>query len=114
MAPAVQREGPSKLLRTEGAGVANLKADSLSSAPGGCETVQDCAKGTGDGHEGVKKSEETQVAGTEQKEGNGQTSDPNLNLGPKAVGSGSSIIVSPRQVCINMYFPLDLAIAGIQ
>ena len=94
VAPAAQREGPSKLPRAEAAGGTSLKAASpVSSAPGGCETVQ----GSGDdGHE------ETQVAGSEQKEGNCQTSDPSLNLGPKAVGSGSSIIVSPRQVCINM------------
>ncbi|XP_030283889.1 DNA excision repair protein ERCC-1 isoform X1 [Sparus aurata] len=70
---------------------------SVSSAPGGCETVQDCGQCTEDGPEGVKKSEETQVAGTDQKEGNCQRSDLSLNLGPKPVGSGSSIIVSPRQ-----------------
>lgn len=83
----------------------------VSSAPGGCETVQDCGKCTEDGPEGVKKSEETQVAGTDQKEGNCQRSDLSLNLGPKPVGSGSSIIVSPRQVCIkNNYTPLMLYI----
>lgn len=80
---------------------------SLSSAPGGCETVQDCDKCTEDGSEGV----ETQVAGTDQKEGNCQRSDQSLNLGPKPVGSGSSIIVSPRQVCIkNNNIPLMLYI----
>uniref|UniRef100_A0A671Z4G4 DNA excision repair protein ERCC-1 n=1 Tax=Sparus aurata TaxID=8175 RepID=A0A671Z4G4_SPAAU len=47
---------------------------SVSSAPGGCETVQDCGQCTEDGPE-----------------------DLSLNLGPKPVGSGSSIIVSPRQ-----------------
>ncbi|KAL7384442.1 hypothetical protein ABVT39_002399 [Epinephelus coioides] len=95
-APA-KRDGPPKSLRTEDVGVNNLKqsgADSVSSAPGGCETVQDCAKGTEGGSEEVKKSEET-VAATDQKEGNCQRSDP--SLGPKPVGSGSSIIVSPRQ-----------------
>ncbi|XP_076602336.1 DNA excision repair protein ERCC-1 [Chaetodon auriga] len=91
-----QRGCPSKLPRTDGAGVTNLKQSesaSVSSAPGGCEAADDCAKGT----EGEKKSEETQVAGTDQKEVNCQRSDPSLSLGPKPVGSGSSIIVSPRQ-----------------
>ncbi|XP_041807101.1 DNA excision repair protein ERCC-1 isoform X2 [Chelmon rostratus] len=87
---------PAKLPRTESAGVTNLKQSesaAVSSAPGGCEAAQNCAKGT----EGGKKSEQTQVAGTDQREGNCQSSDPTLSLGPKPVGSGSSIIVSPRQ-----------------
>ncbi len=105
-APPPQREGPSKLLRTEAAGstgatsVKQSESDSVSSAPGGCEKVQDCAKGTEGGSEGVKRSEETLVAGTDQKEGDCQRADPSLNQGPKPVGSGSSIIVSPRQVCL--------------
>lgn len=97
MAAPAKRDGPPKSLRTEDVGVNNLKqsgAESVSSAPGGCETVQDCAKGTEGGSEDVKKSEGT-VAATDQKEGNCQRSDP--SLGPKPVGSGSSIIVSPRQ-----------------
>ncbi|XP_074515681.1 DNA excision repair protein ERCC-1 [Sebastes fasciatus] len=103
VAAPIHREGPSKQLRTEGAGVTSLKqseSDPVSSAPagGGCETGQeDCAKGTEGGSEGVKKSEETQVAGTHQKVGNCHGADPSLSLGPKPVGSGSSIIVSPRQ-----------------
>ncbi|XP_070771269.1 DNA excision repair protein ERCC-1 [Enoplosus armatus] len=95
-----QGGGPSKLLRTEGAGVTNVKlceSDSVSSAPGGCKAIQGCAKETEGGSEGVKSSEGTQVAGTDQKEGNCQMSDPSLSVGPKPVGSGSSIIVSPRQ-----------------
>lgn len=96
-----QRVGPSKLLRTEGDGDSNLKqsdSDSVRSAPGLCETVQDPAKGTEDGSDGAKNSEKTQVDdGTHQEEGNCQRSYPSLNLGPKPVGSGSSIIVSPRQ-----------------
>ncbi|XP_045910984.1 DNA excision repair protein ERCC-1 [Micropterus dolomieu] len=91
-----QRAGPSTKLRTEGDGVTNVK-QSVSSAPGGCETAQDCPEGTEGGSGGVKRSEETQVAGTDQKEGNCQRSDQSLSLGPKPVGSGSSIIVSPRQ-----------------
>ncbi|XP_059198734.1 DNA excision repair protein ERCC-1 [Centropristis striata] len=95
-----QKEGPSRPLRTEGAGVTSLKqreSDSSSSAPGGCEAVQTCAEGTEGLSEGVKKSEEKQLAGTDPKEGNCQRPDPSLSLGPKPVGSGSSIIVSPRQ-----------------
>ncbi|XP_029314949.1 DNA excision repair protein ERCC-1 isoform X1 [Cottoperca gobio] len=95
-----KREGPSKLLRTEGAVVTDLnqsESDSVPSAPGLCETVQDYVKGTEGGSEGSKKSEKTQVTGTHQKEENCQSSEPSLNLGPKPVGSGSSIIVSPRQ-----------------
>ncbi|KAF3843030.1 hypothetical protein F7725_001879 [Dissostichus mawsoni] len=96
-----QRVGPSKLLRTEGDGDSNLKqsdSDSVRSAPGLCETVQDPAKGTEDGSDGAKNSEKTHVDdGTHQEEGNCQRSYPSLNLGPKPVGSGSSIIVSPRQ-----------------
>lgn len=108
VAAPTQREGPSKPLRTEGAGVTNLRqieSDSVSSASGERETVQNCAKETESGSEGVKESEEAQVADTDQKEGSCQRSYP--SLGPKPLGSGSSIIVSPRQVCINMYAPLD-------
>ncbi|XP_070694262.1 DNA excision repair protein ERCC-1 isoform X2 [Pempheris klunzingeri] len=89
---------PSKLSGTDGAGVTSLKQReeaSVSSAPARCEAGQDCAKGTGGGSEGDQKSEETQVAGTHLKEGN--VPDPSLSLGPKPAGSGSSIIVSPRQ-----------------
>ncbi|KAK5861253.1 hypothetical protein PBY51_022664 [Eleginops maclovinus] len=95
-----QRVGPSKLLRTEEAGDTNLKQsdlETLCSVPGLCETVQECAKGTEDGSDGAKNSEETHVDGTHQEEGNCQRSYQSLNLGPKPVGSGSSIIVSPRQ-----------------
>eukprot|EP00064_Thunnus_orientalis_P012128 superscaffoldBa00001819_g12162 len=87
----LQREGSSsKLLRTDGDGGTSLKrseSESVPSASGRCEI------GTESGFDGVKKSEETQVAGTDQTEGNGQS----LSLGPKPVGSGSCIIVSPRQ-----------------
>ncbi|KAM3607246.1 uncharacterized protein V6R79_004090 [Siganus canaliculatus] len=89
VAAAPQRD-PSKL-RSEGAGVINQKQSvsaSVLNTPGGCEAVQDY-------EDGSKKTEETQVSGTEQKEGSCQNSD--LNFGPKPVGSGSSIIVSPRQ-----------------
>ncbi|XP_068428856.1 DNA excision repair protein ERCC-1 [Clinocottus analis] len=101
VAAPTQKEGSSsKLLNTEGAGVTNRKqseSDSGSSAPGVCETLQGHAEGGEGGSGGVKNSEDLQVAGTHQKEGNGQRSDPSLNQGSKPVGSGSSIIVSPRQ-----------------
>uniref|UniRef100_UPI0037E953A0 DNA excision repair protein ERCC-1 n=1 Tax=Semicossyphus pulcher TaxID=241346 RepID=UPI0037E953A0 len=90
-----QRESPFKALRTESAAVTNQKQKDLHS--GGCDSVQDIANGTDSGSEKVKKTEEAQVAGTDQKEGNRQEPDPSLSLGPKPVGSGSSIIVSPRQ-----------------
>lgn len=104
-----QREGPSKLLGTEDAGVTKRKQSetaSVLSAPGGLENVQDCAKKTQGGSDGVKKDEATQETSTDQKEGNRQRSDPSLSLGPKPVGSGSSIIVSPRQVSSKMYHGL--------
>lgn len=111
MAAAPHRDGSSKPLRIEGAGGAGLKQTapvSVSSAAERCETVQDSSKGTGVRAVDDKMSEETQVAGTEQNEGSCQKSDPSLNLGPKPVGSGSSIIVSPRQVCIVFFHPLHL------
>uniref|UniRef100_A0AAQ4RP02 ERCC1-like central domain-containing protein n=1 Tax=Gasterosteus aculeatus aculeatus TaxID=481459 RepID=A0AAQ4RP02_GASAC len=83
-APA-QTERCSKLLQKS-----LCESDPVSSASGRCE-------GEG-GSEGDKKSEDPQVTGTHQKEGNGHPrSDPSPSLGPKPVGSGSSIIVSPRQ-----------------
>ncbi|KAM8856696.1 DNA excision repair protein ERCC-1 [Spinachia spinachia] len=99
-APA-QTEGCSKPLESACAGVTNRRqneSDSVSSASGGCETLQVLGDGAEGGSEGDKKIEEPQVAATHQKEGNGhQRSDPSPSLGPKPVGSGSSIIVSPRQ-----------------
>lgn len=101
-----QRPTPSKVPRSEGAGVTSLKQNefgSLSFPTERSETVKDCVQGTEGGSEGVKKIEEAQMTGTEQKDGNCQRSDPSLSLGPKPVGSGSSIIVSPRQVSIRMW-----------
>lgn len=98
---AHQREAPSTGLRTEASSLKQSQSAPVSSAPGQCGAGQDCAEGTAGGSEGVKKSEETQVA--DQKEGSCQRSDPSPSLGPKPVGSGSSIIVSPRQVCIKLY-----------
>lgn len=103
---APRRELPSKLLRTENAGAPSLKKSesvSVSFIPGGCETAQDSARRTEGGSERVQMSEATQEAGTDQKDGSCQRSDPSLSLAPKPVGSGGSIIVSPRQVCIKMH-----------
>lgn len=89
---AHHREDPSKL-RSESAGVINQKPSvsaSVANTTGRCEAVQDYEYGS-------KKAEETQVSGTDQKEGSCQNSDPSLSVGPKPVGSGSSIVVSPRQ-----------------
>ncbi|XP_071760643.1 DNA excision repair protein ERCC-1 [Centroberyx gerrardi] len=103
---APQRECSSTLIPAEGAGVnsANTQVqsgpDSVASALDGCVTTQDRAKGTDGGESGplgAKKREETQITGADQKQVEGQRSEPGLNLGPKPVGSGSSIIVSPRQ-----------------
>ncbi|KAF7216022.1 DNA excision repair protein ERCC-1 [Nothobranchius furzeri] len=85
-----QRDASSKLIRTEAAGVSTLtqgEPEALSFSTGGCETGQDCVK-----PKEAQKSERTQVF-----EGSCQKSDPILNQGPKPVGSGSSIIVNPRQ-----------------
>lgn len=113
---AAALEGSSKLLNADDAGETNGKqseSDSGSSAAVGCDPLQGRAEG-GEGESGgVKTSEDPQVAGTHQKEGNCQRSDPILTLGPKPMGSGSSIIVSPRQVCITMYMPLHSSILCI-
>ncbi|XP_072253292.1 DNA excision repair protein ERCC-1 [Leuresthes tenuis] len=89
VAAVPQRDSPSKLLRTEGAGVSSLRQEepeSMSSTTGRCETAQDSVKGTEARLQEIKRSEDSC-----------QKSDPSLSLGPKPVGSGSSIIASPRQ-----------------
>lgn len=88
-AAASHRNAASKPPRSEGAevtGVRQSEPTSVSPTRGKCETVQDLAKGPQ-----VKTSKDTQEAGT------GQKSELGISLGPKPVGSGSSIIVSPRQ-----------------
>ncbi|KAF7651500.1 hypothetical protein LDENG_00110090 [Lucifuga dentata] len=94
-----QSESSSKLLKAEGAGSSSLKQNepnTVPSAHGGCRAIQ-CAKGSEGGPLEGNKRQETQVTCSEQKEGQNQGSEPSLSLGPKPVGSGSSIIVSPRQ-----------------
>lgn len=87
-----QRECPSKLPRAEDAGVTSQKhseSASITSSTRTSETVPNCAEGI--------TSEKRQAIDSDHKEGNCQRSGPSLSLGPKPVGSGSSIIVSPRQ-----------------
>lgn len=75
--------------------------DVTSSSSVECERPQDQAQGTKDlgsgGPPGVTEGEEGQRAGTEQGEGQGSEGS-NILGHPKLVGSGNSIIVSPRQV----------------
>ncbi|XP_035029577.2 DNA excision repair protein ERCC-1 [Hippoglossus stenolepis] len=99
---APQRENIFKGPGTDGAGVPSVKQTrpgSVSSATGGCETGQDqdCSKVTEGGSEVLRGTEETQAVCTDPKEGNCPRSDASLSLGPKPVGTGSSIIVSSRQ-----------------
>lgn len=82
VAAVPQRDPSCRMLCTEGAGLSSLKQPELESE---AQT------------ERMKKSEETLMI-----DGNCQRADPCLNHGPKPVGSGSSIIVSPRQVSINV------------
>lgn len=74
--------------------------DVTSSSSVECERPQDQAQGTKDlgsgGPPGVTEGEEGQRAGTEQGEGQGSEGS-NILGHPKLVGSGNSIIVSPRQ-----------------
>lgn len=91
-----QREPPPpNSSRTNNAGVIcekRIEPVSVSSTSSKCETEQNCIDGTESGFNGPE-TKETRLDGTEQK-------DANLSLGPKPLGSGSSIIVSPRQVNI--------------
>lgn len=87
---AAALEGSSKLLNADDAGETNGKqseSDSGSSAAVCCDPLQGRAEG-GEGESGgVKTSEDPQVAGTHQKEGNCQRSDrSNPYPGPKTNG----------------------------
>ncbi|XP_003962041.1 DNA excision repair protein ERCC-1 [Takifugu rubripes] len=98
-AAAPPREAPSKVARAEDAEETNViqkESASVSCVPGGHQRVQDPAKFTEDGFNRLQTSEATQNS-TQHIEGTGSISDPNLPQGPKPVGSGSSIVVSPRQ-----------------
>uniref|UniRef100_A0A668RVN8 DNA excision repair protein ERCC-1 n=1 Tax=Oreochromis aureus TaxID=47969 RepID=A0A668RVN8_OREAU len=81
-AAASHRDAASKLPRSDDAEVTCVRQSepsTVSSSTEKCKTVQDLEATTG------------------QTEGSGQRSEPGISLGPKPVGSGSSIIVSPRQ-----------------
>ncbi|KAM4561004.1 DNA excision repair protein ERCC-1 [Fundulus diaphanus] len=95
-ATAPQRDAPLKVLRTGGAGVSSLQRrepEPVSSSTRGSESAQDCVKETEVQLEEVKKNDDKQVL----SEGSCAKPDPSLMLGPKPVGSGNSIVVSPRQ-----------------
>uniref|UniRef100_A0A3B5KW87 DNA excision repair protein ERCC-1 n=1 Tax=Xiphophorus couchianus TaxID=32473 RepID=A0A3B5KW87_9TELE len=95
-AAAPQGDAPSKLVRAEGAGISSLQqGESVSSLTGGSETVQDCVKGAEVQPEEVKRNYEKHKTAAEDN--SSLKSDPSVIQGPKPVGSGSSIIVSPRQ-----------------
>ncbi|XP_014888944.1 DNA excision repair protein ERCC-1 [Poecilia latipinna] len=95
-AAAPQRDAYSKLVRAEGAGISSLQpVETVSTRILGSETVQDCVKGTEVQPEDVKRNDEKHETAAEDS--SSLKSDPSVIQGPKPVGSGSSIIVSPRQ-----------------
>lgn len=100
-AAAPPREGPSRLSGAEDAGETELNRKQ-SCPPGGQQRVQDPPKLTEDGFNQLQTSEATLQNPTTQSEGTHPRSDPSLPQGPKPVGSGSSIVVSPRQVCTQI------------
>lgn len=108
MAESLQKKETANPPRPEGDGAASLKqtdAGSGSSATARCETVQGSSRGTDPdqsppGSEEGQKSGKTQVAVLDQREVH---PDARLCPGPKPVGSGSSIVVSPRQVSALLF-----------
>lgn len=97
-ADAPPREGPSGLPAAEAAEGTNLnqkEAASVSCSPGGHQRVQKTQKGV------FNKLDEA-APDNSTKNNQGTCSDPNHLPGPKPVGSGSSIVVSPRQVGIKI------------
>lgn len=66
-------------------------------ATGGLETEK-CARGNDGESEVIQKTEIPPEARTDPQEGSCPKTDAGVSLGPRPVGSGSSIIVSPRQV----------------
>lgn len=91
-AGAPQTDGSSRPLRTRGAG--DSAPDTASSVSVECGQDPDSASGSGDRPGPSNPCTET-PAPTEW--GSCRKPDPSLSLGPKPVGSGSSIVVSPRQ-----------------
>ncbi|KAM6934051.1 DNA excision repair protein ERCC-1 [Xenentodon cancila] len=87
-AATVHTDAPSKVVRTEGTRVSQPEYDTTPRT----ETAQDSVEGAEVRPGKSKGSEETEVA-----DWSCQMSEPSLGQGPKPAGSGSSIIVSPRQ-----------------
>lgn len=97
-AAAPPRDGASRPATTGDAEETNLEqkeAASVSCSPGEHQSVQAMEK------DGFNKLSEA-TADNSTKHNEGTCSDPNHPQGPKPVGSGSSIVVSPRQVGIKM------------
>lgn len=82
--------GPSKLPTAEDAAETNLNQEEAASAS--------CAPG---GPQRVREMEEDGPLENSTKHNHRTCSDPNHPQGPKPVGCGSSIVVSPRQVGIK-------------
>ncbi|XP_061580490.1 DNA excision repair protein ERCC-1 [Cololabis saira] len=90
-AAVAHTDAPSKVVRTEGTGVSSLGEGRREPAPTpSTESAQECVTAARPGE--AQGSEGTTLADLSC-----QRSDPSLGQGPKPAGSGSSIIVSPRQ-----------------
>lgn len=74
------------------------RSSSVSAETGRLETAEKCARGVEGESKVVQNSEPQPDVRTDPNEGSCQKSDSVISLGPRPVGSGSSIIVSPRQV----------------
>lgn len=99
--PAVPlKESSSKPSRAVDAVVTqeHSRSSSVSTVAGGLETAEECARGNHGESEVIQKSEIPLEARTDPQDGSCPKSDTGVSLGPRPVGSGSSIIVSPRQV----------------
>lgn len=74
------------------------RSSSVSTVTGGLEASEKCAQGNDGDSDVIQKSEIQPERRTHPQEGSCPKSDTGISLGPRPVGSGSSIIVSPRQV----------------
>lgn len=94
------RESSSKQSKAVGAVITqeHSKSSSVSTVTGGLEAAEKCARGNDGESELIQKSEIPPESRTDPQEGSCPKSDTGVSLGPRPVGSGSSIIVSPRQV----------------
>lgn len=96
---ALLRESSSKQARTvdDVSTQENSKSSSVSTVTGGLEAAEKCTQGAEGESEVIQKSDTPPEARTDPKVGSCPKSDTGVSLGPRPVGSGSSIIVSPRQ-----------------